>query len=136
MRSFYIINRRASAVHGATTNGSAPNQSARRARLRFRDMVWAFHSESQELLLSASTAACDGKMTWSDAKALGISLWLNSSEKLVSSPRSHSRNIFLFCFTFYRKRNLRLLHGTSIWLGITVTRQRAPFSTLHWVSRN
>ena len=80
MRSFYIINRRAS-----TTNGAAPNQSARRERLRFRDMVWAFHSESQELLLSASTAACDGKMTWSDAKALGISLWLSSSENLVSS---------------------------------------------------
>ena len=91
MRSFYIINRRASTTNGASTNGAAPNQSARRERLRFRDMVSAFHSESQELLLNASTVACDGKMTWSDAKALGISLWVNSSENLVSLTHSIKR---------------------------------------------
>ncbi|KAF8807734.1 WD repeat-containing protein [Phlegmacium glaucopus] len=95
MRSFYIINRRASAINGAATNGAAPSQSARRARLRFRDMVWAFHSESQELLLSASTAACDGKMTWSDARALGISLWLNSSEQLKTQLEIIARNEYM-----------------------------------------
>jgi len=94
MRSFYIINRRASTINGATTNG-APNQSARRKRLRFRDMVWAFHSESQELLLSASTAACDGKMTWCDAKALGIPLWLNSSENLKMQLEVIARNEYM-----------------------------------------
>ena len=88
MRSFYIINSRTSPPNQTTTNGlavngSKPNPSARRERLRFRDMIWAFHSESQDLLLNASTAACDGKMAWSDARALGISLWLTSIESLV-----------------------------------------------------
>jgi hypothetical protein len=40
-------------------------------------MIWAFHSESQYLLLNASIAACSGKMCWSDARALGVSIWLN-----------------------------------------------------------
>lgn len=51
-------------------------------------MVWAFHSESQGLLLSTSTAACSGRMLWSDARALGVFIWLNSVESLVC-PFSH-----------------------------------------------
>jgi hypothetical protein len=46
-------------------------------------MIWAFYSESQELLLDASVAACGGKLTWPDARALGVSLWLTSVESLV-----------------------------------------------------
>jgi hypothetical protein len=46
-------------------------------------MVWAFHSESQGLLLDAINTACNGKMLWSDARALGIALWLNSTDELV-----------------------------------------------------
>lgn len=88
MRSFFIINDRTSspekaAVNGAITDGTVPGRSARRERLRYRDMIWAFHSESQELMLQASTAACGGKLTWSDARALGIPLWLTSIDSLV-----------------------------------------------------
>lgn len=46
-------------------------------------MVWAFHSESQELLVGACVNACGGKISWADARALGIPLWLNSIESLV-----------------------------------------------------
>lgn len=82
MRSFYILNERASSA------GTLPTAKARRERLRYRDMIWAFHSESQDLLLNASAAACGGKMTWSDAKALGIPLWATNNESLVSAtPR-------------------------------------------------
>jgi hypothetical protein len=86
MRSFYIINDRALSPEGKLVNGvngAAPEMSARRERLRYRDMIWAFHSESQELLLNASTGACGGKLTWGGARALGISLWLTSIESLV-----------------------------------------------------
>jgi hypothetical protein len=48
-------------------------------------MVWAFHSESQDLLLSASTAACNGKMCWADARALGVSIWLSSIDAMVGA---------------------------------------------------
>jgi RAVE protein 1 C terminal len=57
--------------------------TGKRVRLRYRDMIWAFHSESQDILLNASITACNGKMCWSDARALGISIWIGSVETLV-----------------------------------------------------
>ncbi|KAF8273891.1 WD repeat-containing protein [Lactarius quietus] len=85
MRSLYILNERASAPSSPESRGAVSRRSGWRARLRFRDIIWAFHSETQGLLLSASLVACHGKMTWSDARALGVFLWLNS----VESMRSH-----------------------------------------------
>ena len=62
----------------------------RRERLRYRDIIWAFHSESQEILLSASTSACGGKMKWQDARALGVFMWLKSAESMVGILLSES----------------------------------------------
>jgi hypothetical protein len=84
MRSFYIFTNRASAPNTPASGGTRPRQAGRRERLRYRDMIWAFHSESQELLLTASVAACNGKMVWSDARALGVPIWLNSVDMMVS----------------------------------------------------
>ncbi|PPQ67110.1 hypothetical protein CVT25_005711 [Psilocybe cyanescens] len=92
MRSFYIINRRASNRDEITAGSS---KSGRRERLRYRDMVWAFHSESQDLLLDASIASCNGKMTWSDARALGIALWMTSGETLKSHIEVIARNEYM-----------------------------------------
>jgi hypothetical protein len=80
MRSFYILN----AAAAATSDIDVGKGSARH-RLRYRDMVWAFHSESQELLVSAAKDACGGKMLWSDAKAIGMFLWLGSTQQVVGS---------------------------------------------------
>jgi hypothetical protein len=55
-----------------------------RDRIRYRDIVWAFFSDSQEILLGASIDACGGRMLWKDARAMGIFLWLNGVETLVS----------------------------------------------------
>ena len=83
MRSFYILNERVSIPSTPASKGAVDRRSGWRARLRYRDMIWAFHSETQGVLLSASLAACHGKMTWSDARALGVFLWLNSVETMV-----------------------------------------------------
>lgn len=79
MRSFYILNQRAVSLN-VTDKGQIPTG---RERIRYRDMVWAFHSQSQEILLAASTAACGGKMLWDDAKALGVYIWMESTDSLV-----------------------------------------------------
>ncbi|KAK2461643.1 hypothetical protein APHAL10511_006106 [Amanita phalloides] len=94
-RSFYILNRRASTPTNNVTDGVAPRQTGKRERLRYRDMVWAFHSESQGLLLDVITIACKGKVLWSDARALGIALWLNSTEELKTQLENIARNEFL-----------------------------------------
>lgn len=83
MRVFYILNTRLSAPSTPASNGIKAVRLLRRERLRYRDMIWAFHSESQELLLNMSVAACGGKMGWTEAKALGVFLWLRSPESMV-----------------------------------------------------
>ena len=83
MRSFYILNKRVSEPGSPESRDATRRRTGWRERLRYRDIIWAFHSESQELLMSASLAACQGKLTWHDARALGVFLWLNSVESMV-----------------------------------------------------
>ncbi|KAJ7042393.1 RAVE protein 1 C terminal-domain-containing protein [Mycena alexandri] len=120
MRSFYILNHRASAPGSPQSQNTIPRQTGRRERLRYRDMVWAFHSESQDLLLSAATAACNGKMCWSDARALGVSIWLNSIDAMKSHMEVIARNEFMAgdnrdptaCSLYYfALGKVKLVHG-------------------------
>jgi hypothetical protein len=84
IRSFYTLNKRLETFGGnLKQNGVTNARAGKRERLRYRDIVWAFHSESQQIMMDASTEACGGRMTWSDAKALGVFLWTRSSEDLV-----------------------------------------------------
>jgi hypothetical protein len=96
MRSFYILNHRTSAPSSPKSNGVIPRQTGKRVRLRYRDMIWAYHSESQEILLDASIAACNGKMCWSDARALGVFIWLSSAESLVRTRLFHRLKLSFF----------------------------------------
>ena len=92
MRSFYILNRRASEPNTPSSGSNGVNghvsgtRLVRRERLRYRDMIWAFHSESQDLLLSTSVAACGGKMCWPDARALGVFTWMRPGDAMVVVP--------------------------------------------------
>lgn len=92
MRAFYITNRRASTpgTPASVRSGTAVRGIKPRQRLRYRDIIWAFHSDSQELLLSTSVAACGGKMTWPDARALGVFLWMHPGESMVCIAASFS----------------------------------------------
>ncbi|KAF9270044.1 WD repeat-containing protein [Marasmius fiardii PR-910] len=120
MRSFYILNRRASSPSSPESQGSVPRGTIRRERLRYRDMIWAFHSESQELLLNASAAACNGKMGWSDARALGVAVWLSSFDSLKAQFESIARNEYMLndtrdptrCSLYYfALGKVKLVHG-------------------------
>jgi hypothetical protein len=98
LRSFAIIQgRKASSslptrtATGKRRNGTSsyeernpPSAPVAMARLRYRDNLWAFFSESQDILLTACHDACNGPMLWQDMRALGLALWLKSSETLVS----------------------------------------------------
>lgn len=132
MRSFYILNARASPDNQSRPgfNITMPSRPIKRERLRFRDMIWAYHSESQEILLSASVAASGGKMVWADAKALGVFLWLNNLESMVKTL------LVSFC-----GRSLTLVNSELIWKLSheistcpvrTVIQPHVHCSTLHW----
>ncbi|KAF8140396.1 RAVE protein 1 C terminal-domain-containing protein [Boletus edulis] len=121
MRSFYILNRRIASDPGSPRSGGGiPRQTGWRERLRYRDMIWAFHSESQDLLLNTSTAACNGKMLWSDARALGVFIWLTSVDTMKSQMEIIARNEYMAggnrdpttCSLFYfALGKVKLVHG-------------------------
>lgn len=83
MRSFFIYNK--TPTNGVERAGTknALSVPPSLARLKYRDILWAFHSQSQDLLLDASRQACGERLSWTNAKSLGIFLWLKSSEALV-----------------------------------------------------
>lgn len=72
------------------------------------------HSDSQELLLEATSQCCkNGKMLWEDAKKLGVFLWLKSAETAVCY------NCLLALKAAYirycRGRNWRLSRRIDFW---------------------
>lgn len=71
-----------SPIIGDVRNSDASTQ--RLPQMRWRDVLWAFHSESQEILLSACDDVCGKPMVWEDAKQFCLPLWLRSSDTLVS----------------------------------------------------
>ncbi|KIO08400.1 hypothetical protein M404DRAFT_997326 [Pisolithus tinctorius Marx 270] len=128
MRSFYILNRRiTSDPNSPQSGGDIARKTGWRDRLRYRDMIWAFHSESQEILLNASVAACNGKMLWSDARALGVFIWLNSVDVMRSHMETIARNEYMSgdlrdpaaCSLFYfALGKFKLVHGLwrqAVW---------------------
>ncbi|CAE6540684.1 unnamed protein product [Rhizoctonia solani] len=119
IRSFYTLNKRLEASSSPKLNGTPSTRAGKRERLRYRDIVWAFHSESQQIMMDASTEACGGRMTWSDAKALGVFLWTRSSEDLKNQMEVLARNQYLLgdrdpvsCSLFYfALGKIKLVHG-------------------------
>ncbi|ORX33596.1 RAVE protein 1 C terminal-domain-containing protein [Kockovaella imperatae] len=77
-------------------NGLSAMVKPRRSLLSFRNVVWAMHSESQDMLLSAATETCDnGKMLWEDASSLGVFCWLKSTEIVKAQLEVVARNRFM-----------------------------------------
>ncbi|BGO90977.1 hypothetical protein NBRC10512_002265 [Rhodotorula toruloides] len=90
MRSFFLYNTSPASPPSSTPSG---NQKPT-PRLQYRDMVWAFHSENQDVLLEECTKASGGKLTWAAARTLGVALWLKSPEVLVRTIESIGRTEF------------------------------------------
>ncbi|CAG8616565.1 5229_t:CDS:10, partial [Paraglomus brasilianum] len=83
MRRYHYLNR-------ASLSG-VPRESG----LSYRDMSWALHSESQDLLIEYSIAASGGKFLWKDARNHGIFLWLRNIETVRQQMELMARNQYL-----------------------------------------
>ncbi|KAG0029994.1 regulator of (H+)-ATPase in vacuolar membrane [Podila clonocystis] len=70
-----------------------PNQ--RPTMLSYRDIAWAYHSESQDLLLDFCSTSLKNPMTWSEAKSLGIFLWMRKKETMVKQMEIIARNQYM-----------------------------------------
>ncbi|CAG8644989.1 7798_t:CDS:10, partial [Funneliformis mosseae] len=63
--------------------------------LNYRDMNWALHSDSQDLLIEYSIQASGGKFLWKDARIHGIFLWLRSNESVRQQFENVARNHYM-----------------------------------------
>ncbi|PWN51218.1 hypothetical protein IE53DRAFT_379141 [Violaceomyces palustris] len=59
--------------------------------LDYRDFVWAFHSESQELLLKTIDSAYGSKVDWDVARSTGIFFWVRSHQTLRNQAETVAR---------------------------------------------
>lgn len=58
---------------------------ANKDRVSWREIVWAFHSESQDILTDLVSRLFNGKMLWKSARESGIFMWLSDLTALVST---------------------------------------------------
>ena len=58
---------------------------ANKDMVSWREIVWAFHSESQDILSDLVSRQFNSKMTWKSAKESGIFMWLSDTNALVSN---------------------------------------------------
>lgn len=54
--------------------------------LSWREINWAYHSNSQDILLDFVSRQTHGNMLWEHARESGIFMWLSDSGALVSNP--------------------------------------------------
>ncbi|KAI1317690.1 regulator of (H+)-ATPase in vacuolar membrane [Mortierella claussenii] len=94
--------------------------SQRPSMLSYRDITWAYHSESQDLLMEFCTNSLKSPMTWTEAKQLGIFLWMRKKETMLKQMEIIARNQYMgkddkdpvACTLFYiALKKKKLLHG-------------------------
>lgn len=57
--------------------------------LSWREIVWAFYSDSQEILVDLVNTTHKGHMLWAGARACGLFMWLRDSESVVGLSQIH-----------------------------------------------
>ena len=57
---------------------------AHKGPISWREIVWAFHSSSQDILLDLVSRHFSGKMMWQHAKECGVFMWMTDLNALVS----------------------------------------------------
>lgn len=103
---------------------------ANKDRVSWREIVWAFHSGSQDILTDLVSRQFSGKMGWSSARESGIFMWLADPIAVVS-------DISIFWFTEFlltniSERNLRSSHEMNIPKRKKRTRLIVPCIILHF----
>ena len=60
---------------------------ANKDTVSWREIVWAFHSESQDILTDQVSRLFNGKMLWKAGRESGLFMWLSDSTAVVSHIR-------------------------------------------------
>jgi hypothetical protein len=63
---------------------------AQRNPISWREIIWAFHSGSQDILADLVSRHFNGKMLWQHAKESGMFMWMTDINALVRQSRWRS----------------------------------------------
>lgn len=107
-------------------------QSSSPAAVTWREMLWAYHSSSQDILVDIVTRQNKGQMTWSHARDTGVFVWLTDREALLQQFEAVARSAYtstelrdpVNCSLHYlalRKKNVL----TGLWRMATWSREQA-----------
>lgn len=107
-------------------------QSSSSAAVTWREMLWAYHSTSQDILVDIVTRHNKGQMTWSHARNTGVFVWLTDREALLQQFEAVARSAYtstelrdpVNCSLHYlalRKKNVL----TGLWRMATWSREQA-----------
>ncbi|KAI4764718.1 hypothetical protein E4T52_03157 [Aureobasidium sp. EXF-3400] len=107
-------------------------QSSTSAAVTWREMLWAYHSISQDILVDIVTRQNKGQMNWSHARDTGVFVWLTDREALLQQFEAVARSAYtstelrdpVNCSLHYlalRKKNVL----TGLWRMATWSREQA-----------
>ncbi|KAI4716378.1 hypothetical protein E4T48_07421 [Aureobasidium sp. EXF-10727] len=107
-------------------------QSSSSAAVTWREMLWAYHSSSQDILVDIVTRQNKGQMTWPHARNTGVFVWLTDREALLQQFEAVARSAYtstelrdpVNCSLHYlalRKKNVL----TGLWRMATWSREQA-----------
>ncbi|TPX31320.1 hypothetical protein SmJEL517_g05345 [Synchytrium microbalum] len=69
--------------------------SVRQNELKSREFVWAFYSDSQDVLVDYVSQTMGGKLLWHDFKTLGMGYWVRNIELLRRQIEILARNHYM-----------------------------------------
>lgn len=74
--------------------------------ISWREIVWAFHSGSQDILVDLVSRHFNGKMMWQHAKECGVFMWLTDITALVVFPGPWMVRSSLTAYSAHNSRSL------------------------------
>ncbi|KAL8801436.1 MAG: hypothetical protein Q9182_004453 [Xanthomendoza sp. 2 TL-2023] len=112
-----------------------------RTGITYREMVWAYHSGSQDILVDLASRQFNGRMLWEDAKECGLFMWMTDLNALRLQFETVARNEYtktdeknpIHCSLYYlalRKKSVLL----GLWRMAAWNREQA--STQRLLSNN
>ena len=81
-----------------------------RANITWREIVWAYHSGSQDILLDLISRQFSGRVRWEQARECGIIMWMTDQTALVGVLLFEE---MLLLTVAYRKRNSKSLRAMN-----------------------
>ena len=83
-----------------------------RVNITWREIVWAHHSGSQDILMNLVSGQFSGRIQWEHARESGMFMWMTDLTALVCIPLSNLSGLLLLTLLI-RGRNSKSLPATN-----------------------